>query len=77
MRIDTRELTKIVRESGVMNAIITDKPTLDPAKKKQLDEYVIKDAVKSVSCTQREWYAQSKNLRRELRFWITVSRRIS
>ena len=29
--IDTRELTKIVRESGVMNAIITDKPTLDPA----------------------------------------------
>ena len=32
-----------------MNAIITDKPTLDPAKKKQLDEYVIKDAVKSVS----------------------------
>ena len=51
--IDTRELTKIVRESGVMNAIITDKPTLDPAKKKQLDEYVIKDAVKSVSCTQK------------------------
>ena len=51
--IDTRELTKIVRESGVMNAIITDKPTLDPAKKKQLDEYVIKDAVKSVSCAQK------------------------
>ena len=51
--IDTRELTKIVRESGVMNAIITDNPTLDPAKKKQLDEYVIKDAVKSVSCTQK------------------------
>ena len=51
--IDTRELTQIVRESGVMNAIITDKPTLDPAKKKQLDEYVIKDAVKSVSCTQK------------------------
>lgn len=51
--IDTRELTKIVRESGVMNAIITDRPTLDPAKKKQLDEYVIKDAVKSVSCTQK------------------------
>lgn len=51
--IDTRELTKIVRESGVMNAIITDSPTLSADKKKQLDEYVIKDAVKSVSCTQK------------------------
>ena len=51
--IDTRELTKIVRESGVMNGIITDKPTLDADKKKALETYVIKDAVKSVSCKEK------------------------
>ena len=51
--IDTRELTKIVRESGVMNGIITDKPTLDASKKKALEEYEIKDAVKSVSCKEK------------------------
>ena len=45
--IDTRELTKIVREAGVMNAAITSKPL------KIFDEvkaYIIKDAVKSVTC---------------------------
>jgi len=51
--IDTRELTKIVRESGVMNGIITDSPQLSPDKKKLLDEYVIKDAVKSVSWKEK------------------------
>ncbi len=51
--IDTRELTKIVRESGVLNGIITDSPTLTADKKKQLDSYVIKDAVASVSCKQK------------------------
>ena len=56
--IDTRELTKIVRESGVMNGIITDKPTLDASKKKELDEYIIKDAVKSVSCKQKRVVCQ-------------------
>lgn len=46
--IDTRELTKIVREAGVMNAAITSKPL------KNFDEinsYVIKDAVKNVTCS--------------------------
>lgn len=52
--IDTRELTKIVRESGVLNGIITDSPTLTADKKKQLDSYVIKDAVASVSCKQKK-----------------------
>ena len=51
--IDTRELTKIVRESGVMNGIITDKPTLDKEQKTALKEYVITDAVKSVSCKDK------------------------
>ncbi len=48
--VDTRELTKIIRENGVMNACITD----DPSKVdlKALSTYKIKDAVKAVSCTE-------------------------
>ena len=44
--IDTRELTKTVREAGVMNAAITFKPFTDFA---ALKRYKIKDAVASVS----------------------------
>ncbi|MBQ8210835.1 MAG: carbamoyl phosphate synthase small subunit [Clostridia bacterium] len=49
--VDTREITKIIRENGVMNACITD----DPSKVdlKALAEYRIKDAVKAVSCTEK------------------------
>ncbi len=46
-------LFRSVRESGVLNGIITDSPTLTADKKKQLDSYVIKDAVASVSCKQK------------------------
>lgn len=44
--IDTRELAKIVRETGVMNAAITDQPfdNFD-----RLKNYSVKDAVKSVT----------------------------
>lgn len=46
--VDTREITKTIREAGVMNAIITSNPaTVDYGK---LKAYEIKDAVKSVSC---------------------------
>lgn len=55
--IDTRELTKIVRESGVMNGIITSDPKLSPEKLKALKEYTIKDAVASTSCKQKEVYS--------------------
>ncbi len=51
--IDTRELTKIVRETGVMNATITSKPLTNSEK---LNEYFVKDAVKSVTCTSPEYY---------------------
>lgn len=44
--IDTRELTKIVREAGVMNAAITSGRNVDFDK---IKSYVIKDAVKSVT----------------------------
>lgn len=45
--VDTREITKTIRESGVMNAIITTNPNnVDMEKVKQ---YKVTDAVKSVS----------------------------
>lgn len=50
--IDTRELTKIVREAGVMNAAITKKPLKDLS---EVASYTIKDAVKSVTCSEVEY----------------------
>ena len=44
--VDTRELTKIVRETGVMNAAITFRPLKDFT---ALNEYRIRDAVRAVS----------------------------
>ncbi len=44
--IDTRELTRIVRETGVMNAAITFRPLKDFT---ALNAYRIKDAVRSVT----------------------------
>ena len=58
--IDTRELTKIVREAGVMNASITSKP---------LDElsgvysYFIRNAVKSVTCAEVEYFGNPEGLK--------------
>lgn len=45
--VDTREITKIIRESGVMNAFITTNPK--NADYEKIKEYKIVDAVKSVS----------------------------
>lgn len=47
--IDTRQLTKIIRESGVMNGIITTFKINKDEALKQIKEYKIKDAVKTVS----------------------------
>lgn len=58
--IDTRELTKIVREAGVMNAAITLKPL------KSFDEvngYLIKNAVKSVTCGEVEYFGDPDGLK--------------
>lgn len=46
--VDTRELTKVIRESGVMNAVITSNPNNTVIEK--IKEYKITKAVKSVSC---------------------------
>lgn len=45
--VDTREITKIIRESGVMNAFICSNP--NDADFSKIKEYKICDAVKSVS----------------------------
>ena len=48
--VDTREITRIIRESGVMNAKITSELPSD--KPKELLEYAVSDAVRSVSCSK-------------------------
>ena len=60
--IDTRHLTRIIRESGVMNgAILTTFDPADPANKEKTDAllaeiraYAVTDAVKNVTCAEPE-----------------------
>lgn len=54
--IDTRELTKIVREAGVMNAAITSEPLADLT---ETEKFTVKDAVKSVTCPKVEYFGNS------------------
>lgn len=58
--IDTRELTKIVRETGVMNASITSKPVNDLS---NIISYKIVDAVKSVTCKEVEYFGDENGYR--------------
>lgn len=57
--VDTREITKIIREYGVMNAVITDNP--DNVDFEGLKAYTIKDAVKSVSAEKPYMSAASEH----------------
>lgn len=51
--IDTRELTKIIREKGAMNGIITTDGGFEFEKyKDMIKDYKIKNAVKSVTCKE-------------------------
>ena len=52
--VDTRQLTKILRENGVMNARISDKPALDDYD--DTAAYAVKDAVKTVAPQTKEYY---------------------
>ncbi|MBO5327867.1 MAG: carbamoyl phosphate synthase small subunit [Clostridia bacterium] len=56
--IDTRELTKIIREVGVMPAAITSKPLKDLEK---LSSYKIENAVNKVTCQEVEYYGNPEN----------------
>ena len=58
--VDTRELTKIVRESGVMNAAITSRPLTDFS---AVRSYVIRDAVESVTCRDVEYFGNPAGLK--------------
>lgn len=51
--IDTRELTKTVREAGVMNAVISSKPPQDLS---AVAAYTIRDAVKNCTRTEPKRY---------------------
>ncbi|MBQ8296642.1 MAG: glutamine-hydrolyzing carbamoyl-phosphate synthase small subunit [Ruminococcus sp.] len=57
--IDTRCLTRVIREQGVMNGVITTEDVY--SKKEELLEkvkaYEIKDAVKNVTCTEAHTYS--------------------
>lgn len=47
--VDTREITRTIRECGVMNAVITDTPTYDI---NLLNSYTVKNAVSAVSTSE-------------------------
>ncbi len=48
--VDTRALVKIIRERGVMNAVISDHPDIGEQTLKELKAYRIENAVDSVTC---------------------------
>lgn len=57
--VDTREITKIIRESGVMNALITSNPkNIDYNK---IKEYKVENAVESVSVSKPELSPSSEH----------------
>ncbi|MGN0824361.1 MAG: carbamoyl phosphate synthase small subunit [Candidatus Coproplasma sp.] len=62
--IDTRELTKIVREAGVMNAAISSKPIKDMT---EINNYRVLNAVKSVSTKEIEFYGDPNG--RKIAVW--------
>lgn len=66
--IDTRALVQIIREYGVMNAVVADEPKTDAESLAKLRAYRIERAVDSVSCEHPvlEWNA---GIRRTVALW--------
>ena len=50
--VDTRQLTRVVREHGVINAMLSDSPALTTAQWARLKAYRVSGAVDAVSCRQ-------------------------
>ena len=50
--VDTRRLTRVIREKGVMNGVISFSPELTPEQKKLLASYTVKGGVKAMSRTK-------------------------
>lgn len=65
--VDTRELTKILREEGVMNAKISNKP-LKEEELKELASYKVERAVESVS-SGKKGYFEGKNAKYTVALW--------
>lgn len=61
--IDTRHLTKVIRENGTMNGIITANPKLTDSQKKALKEFKIKKALEN-TCNKCDIGAFSKTSKR-------------
>ena len=51
--VDTRQITRILREQGTMNAMISFTAELTEAQKETLNTYTVTGAVAKVACTQR------------------------
>lgn len=61
--VDTRKLTRSIRENGSMKVIITDISTSKEVALEKLRNYEIpKDAVSKVSCKKR-WYSRTSNFK--------------
>ena len=56
--VDTRQLTKLIREQGVMNAMISDTV---PEDLEVIKSYSVTDAVKNVSCKEIQVFPPEKN----------------
>lgn len=56
--IDTRSLTRTIREAGVMNGVITTENVYEKKDEllKQINEYAIVNAIKNVTCTEQTSY---------------------
>ena len=65
--VDTRELTKILREEGSMNARISDKP-LTEAEIKALAKHTFTDALKTVAPTTKGYF-EAKNATHTIALW--------
>ncbi|MEG1609095.1 MAG: carbamoyl-phosphate synthase domain-containing protein, partial [Clostridia bacterium] len=66
--IDTRHLTKTIREQGVMNGIITSQSVLSDKQKKALKEYKIKLALEN-TCQKGVTGAFSKTASKKVVIW--------
>ena len=72
--IDTRALTKIIREKGVMNAMISKTPELTSDQWQILRDYKVKDGVSAVTCTER-YAAACENPKYNVALWDFGARR--
>ncbi len=67
--VDTRALTRAIRENGVMNGIITDSKTLTPAQQALLDSYEIRGAVQAVTTPEVRQYEAEGEQKHRVALW--------